>query len=101
MWRNGIGSILGALGCRFDSLPGTVGSGSSVAVVVIPDQGIPYAMGQLPLQKKMKYSFTSPPPFFFLVFSGPQPQHIAALGRGFEAELELPASATATEMLWL
>jgi len=33
LWCNGIGSVLGTLGCRFYSIPGprTVGSGSSVA----------------------------------------------------------------------
>ena len=34
LWPSGTGSISGALGCRFDPWPGTVGKGSGIAVPV-------------------------------------------------------------------
>ena len=35
MWRNGIGSIWGAVGCRFAPWPGTVGYGSGVVTAAV------------------------------------------------------------------
>ena len=56
MWCNGVGGVLGALGCRFDTWPGTVGLKiwhCNCSLDLIPGWGTPNAMGR-PKQKREK-----------------------------------------------